>query len=288
MCMSRSRSMPWAAASVSCRSRPRPAATASWSDGCASWVRPRGSASRAPAATARLHRYLRRHGLAVVEVNRPDRSTRHRRGKSDPIDAEAAARAVLAGTATGIPKAGDDQVEMVRLLKLTRDSAVKSRTQAINQIKGVLVTAPAERREALTGLSGTAQLDRCAALRPGPVTTPTAAAKQALRSLAHRAIALAAEGGCLGRQRDRPVGQRAQGLLRGRGRGGDRAGAQRGAAVELGGAGQPRERLPRSSAGAVTSTPLIWLIAWVRDLTAESRVSFSSRTISTWSSPAFR
>src|SRR5664280_204497 len=87
---------------------------------------------------AGLHRYLRRHGLAVVEVNRPDRSTRHRRGKSDPIDAEAAARAVLAGTATGIPKAGDDQVEMVRLLKLTRDSAVKSRTQAINQIKGVL------------------------------------------------------------------------------------------------------------------------------------------------------
>src|SRR5664280_3109895 len=75
---------------------------------------------------AGLHRYLRRHGLAVVEVNRPDRSTRHRRGKSDPIDAEAAARAVLAGTATGIPKAGDDQVEMVRLLKLTRDSAVKS------------------------------------------------------------------------------------------------------------------------------------------------------------------
>src|SRR5664280_2015187 len=45
---------------------------------------------------AGLHRYLRRHGLAVVEVNRPDRSTRHRRGKSDPIDAEAAARAVLA------------------------------------------------------------------------------------------------------------------------------------------------------------------------------------------------
>src|SRR5450759_2502352 len=163
MCMSRSRSMHWAAASVSCRSRPRPAATASWSAGCA---------------------------------------TRHRRGKSDPIDAEAAARAVLAGPATGIPKAGDDQVEMVRLLKLTRDSAVKSRTQAINQIKGVLVTAPAELREALTGLSGTAQLDRCAALRPGPVTTPTAAAKQALCTLAHRAIALAAEAAALGTQLD--------------------------------------------------------------------------------------
>src|SRR5664280_2801418 len=212
---------------------------------------------------AGLHRYLRRHGLAVVEVNRPDRSTRHRRGKSDPIDAEAAARAVLAGTATGIPKAGDDQVEMVRLLKLTRDSAVKSRTQAINQIKGVLVTAPAELREALTGLSGTAQLDRCAALRPGPVTTPTAAAKQALRSLAHRAIALAA----------------AVGVVTGPGR----SAAQRSSwAVP-----DSPVSASRSSAGAVTSTPLIWLIAWVRDLTAESRVSFSSRTISTWSSPAF-
>src|SRR5664280_2852446 len=136
------------------------------------WVRELGPAARfgvegTGSYGAGLHRYLRRHGLAVVEVNRPDRSTRHRRGKSDPIDAEAAARAVLAGPATGIPKAGDDQVEMVRLLKLTRDSAVKSRTQAINQIKGVLVTAPAELREALTGLSGTAQLDRCAgAARP--------------------------------------------------------------------------------------------------------------------------
>lgn len=183
------------------------AATTSGYGQLVSWVRELGPAARfgvegTGSYGAGLHRYLRRHGLAVVEVNRPDRLTRHRRGKSDPIDAEAAAHAVLAGTATGIPKAGDYQVEMVRLLKLTRDSAVKSRTQAINQIKGVLVTAPAELREALTGLSGTAQLDRCAALRPRPVTTPTAAAKQALRSLAHRAIALAAEAAALGTQLD--------------------------------------------------------------------------------------
>ena len=138
---------------------------------------------------AGLSRYLRRQGMAVVEVNRPDRAIR-RRGKSDPIDAEAAARAVLAGTATGIPKAGDDRVEMIRLLKLARDSAVKSRTAAINQIKGVLVTAPAELRESLAGLPTGALLDRCAGLRPGPLTSPTAAAKSALRSLARRASAL--------------------------------------------------------------------------------------------------
>ena len=46
---------------------------------------------------AGLARYLRHSGSRVIEVNRPDRATRHRKGKSDPIDAEAAARAVLAG-----------------------------------------------------------------------------------------------------------------------------------------------------------------------------------------------
>jgi transposase len=68
-------------------------------------------------------------------------------GKSDPIDAEMAARLVLAGIATGTPKAGDGPVEMLRILKLAKDSAVKSRTQAINQIKAVVVTAAAELRE---------------------------------------------------------------------------------------------------------------------------------------------
>ena len=67
---------------------------------------------------AGLARYLHNRGAHVIEVNRPDRATRHRLGKFDPIDAEAAARAVLAGTATGIPKHGDDYVEMIRILKL--------------------------------------------------------------------------------------------------------------------------------------------------------------------------
>ena len=74
---------------------------------------------------AGLARYLRRCGERVIEVNRPDRSTGHRKGKSDPIDAEAAARAGLAGTATGTPKNGDDQVEIIGMLKMVRDSAVK-------------------------------------------------------------------------------------------------------------------------------------------------------------------
>ena len=139
---------------------------------------------------AGLARYLRDRGAQVIEVNRPDRATRHRVGKSDPIDAESAARAVLAGTATGTPKHGDDRIEMIRILKIARDSAVKSQTQAVNQVKAVLITAPPELREALQGLTRMALLERCTALRPGALTTPLAAAKHALRLLARRALAL--------------------------------------------------------------------------------------------------
>ncbi|MDP9403777.1 MAG: IS110 family transposase [Actinomycetota bacterium] len=142
---------------------------------------------------AGLARHLRRAGGRVIEVNRPDRSTRHRKGKSDPIDAEAAARAVLSGTATATPKHGDDRVEVIRLIKVTRDSAVKAQTQAVNQLKAVLVTAPEELRESLTGLGLVALLNRCAGLRPGELSTPLAAAKHALRLLARRALTLREE-----------------------------------------------------------------------------------------------
>lgn len=142
---------------------------------------------------AGLARHLRRAGAQVVEVNRPDRSTRHRKGKSDPIDAESAARAVLAGTATATPKHGDDRVEIIRLIKMTRDSAVKAQTQAVNQLKAVLVTAPEELRESLTGLGLVALMNRCAGLRPGELSTPLAAAKHALRLLARRALTLREE-----------------------------------------------------------------------------------------------
>jgi transposase len=63
---------------------------------------------------AGLTRFLLERGVEVLEVDRPDRRTRRRRGKSDPVDAEAAARAVLAGTATAVPKSADGVVEMIR------------------------------------------------------------------------------------------------------------------------------------------------------------------------------
>jgi len=101
---------------------------------------------------AGLARYLMGQGHTVIEVNRPDRSTRRRQGKSDPIDAEMAARSVLSGVARDLPKSADDKVEMLRMLKTTKDSAIKARTQAINQIKALIVTAPAELRESLPDL----------------------------------------------------------------------------------------------------------------------------------------
>ena len=91
---------------------------------------------------AGVARFMAGRGYTVVEVNRPDRSTRYRKGKSDPTDAEMAARAVLSGVADATPKSGDGEVEMIRMLKTARDSAVKARTQAVNQIKALVVTRP--------------------------------------------------------------------------------------------------------------------------------------------------
>src|SRR4029450_3330500 len=94
---------------------------------------------------AGLARFLGAQGQVVVEVNRPDRQARRRRGKSDPVDAEAAARAVQAGEGTAVPKASSGSVEMLRSLRVARATAVKARTQAINALKALVVTAPALR-----------------------------------------------------------------------------------------------------------------------------------------------
>ncbi len=135
---------------------------------------------------AGLASYLRRQGRQVIEVNRPDRRIRRQRGKSDPIDAENAARAVLAGTATATPKTAEGTVEMIRHTKIARDTAVKARTQAMVALKALITTVPDELREQLQDLSKTALIERSCNLRPGTVATPTASAKRAVRSLARR------------------------------------------------------------------------------------------------------
>ncbi|MFD9459182.1 transposase [Streptomyces sp. NPDC059985] len=108
-----------------------------------------------------LSRHLAAHGVEVVEVNRPDRAARRRSGKTDAVDAEAAARAVLGGRATGTPKTKDGPVEELRVLKVVKDSAVRGRTQAINQLKALLVSAPFQLREGLAGLSNPRLFKAC-------------------------------------------------------------------------------------------------------------------------------
>jgi transposase len=145
---------------------------------------------------AGLTRYLLSAGIHVIEVNQPHQQLRHRRGKTDAIDAEGAARKVLSGEATTVPKDTTGCVEAIRQLHLVRASAVKARTAALEQLGELLTTAPAELRERFTPRTS---LHRralaCARLRPdlARLHQPLEAAKVALRSLAQRILALDAE-----------------------------------------------------------------------------------------------
>jgi transposase len=143
---------------------------------------------------AGLARFLRKAGVEVLEVGRPKRRDERRSGKSDPIDAELAARAVLAGTAIGEAKDSEGTVEMIRVLRAARRSAVKARAQAAKQLKALLVTAPGHLREELRGLSTAKLVRRAAGFRPGGSAEDVAAAtKFALRSIARRHRALSGE-----------------------------------------------------------------------------------------------
>lgn len=136
---------------------------------------------------AGLARFLRFQGVDVVEVDRPNRKLRRRLGKSDPVDAEAAARAVLAGTATGIPKSRDGRVEAIRAVKTARRSAMKARTAAINALISMIRSAPEPLRKQFAGLTRSRMVAVAAALRPGcDLTDPIAGTKIALRRLARR------------------------------------------------------------------------------------------------------
>ena len=163
---------------------------------------------------AGLSRWLRGQGFEVVEVERPKRQDRRGRGKSDVIDAEAAARAVQAGTATAQPKAGDGPIEMLRTLQAARRSALKARTQAANQLHALVVTAPDTLRTRLRQLSRPRLVETAAAFRPRlPLTTPTTATQLALKSLAIRHQQLSAEVKALEAQLELLVAQAAPDLV---------------------------------------------------------------------------
>ena len=118
------------------------------------WARSLGNVRRAGVEGtgtygAGLARLLREQGIEVWEINRPDRAKRRLKGKSDPTDAESAARTVLSGNVTAIPKSQSGVAEALRTLSVARRSAVKARTQAINQLRSLLICAPDDLRERL-------------------------------------------------------------------------------------------------------------------------------------------
>ncbi|MGW7209599.1 IS110 family transposase, partial [Streptomyces sp. NPDC054837] len=135
---------------------------------------------------ATLTSFLRRAGHKVVEAGRPDRRLRRMNGKSDTLDAENAARAVLAGFATATPKTADGEAEMIRQLKIAHDQAVEQRATAMVTMKAMLVHASDTLRRETAGKTQISLARQLAALRPRRLEGPEDALRYTLRTLAQR------------------------------------------------------------------------------------------------------
>lgn len=138
---------------------------------------------------AGVSRVLNAAGFRVLEVIRPNRQQRRAKGKSDPLDAEQAARTVLSGQGATTPKSASGAVECLRMLLTERRSANKSRTQTINQLHAVLVTAPDLVRNTYRGLTTEQIITKAARSRPtaSDMADVTTTARIVLRRLATRA-----------------------------------------------------------------------------------------------------
>ena len=140
---------------------------------------------------AGLARFLSARGVSVVEVARPDRRARRLVGKSDPIDAQAAAISALSGRETAIPKAGDGPVESIRVLRGCRHSAVRDKTAALNQLRSLIDTAPDQLRGRYRDLTTTELITKARRARPRPdIADPAAAVGVAVKELAQRWVTL--------------------------------------------------------------------------------------------------
>jgi transposase len=163
-----------------------------------SWASAHGLVTRAGVEStscygAGVTRFLQAAGVEVIEVTRAPRADRRHLGKSDPVDAENAARAVMAETATAIPKARDGIVESIRLLRIARQTAIKARSQAMIQMRAIIVSAPDALRAELSALKARQLLARLAASRPGEGRDPETVCRRVLRSIARRHRSLDSE-----------------------------------------------------------------------------------------------
>ena len=143
---------------------------------------------------APLARSLRRSGIEVVEVDRPNRQSRRRTGKSDPADAVEAARAALSGRAQGAGRSKDGNVEAIRALVVAKRSARSTRIKTMNQIRHLGFTAPEELRERLKGVARQDLGATAAGFRPRAGQDQVSfATRTALSVLGRRVLALDAE-----------------------------------------------------------------------------------------------
>jgi Transposase and inactivated derivatives len=194
------------------------------------WLRRHGDVVRVGiegtgAYGAGIARFLASQDIEIVEVDRPNRQLRRRRGKSDPVDAEAAARAALNGEATGTPKTRSGNVEAIRALRVARRSALKARGQASNQLYALVLTAPDELRARLRGLPLGQLVETAARFRPGARNAALTGTKTAMTSIARRWQFLSSEIRDLDAQLEELVGQTAPELVARHGVGTDTAGA---------------------------------------------------------------
>ena len=141
-----------------------------------------------------LSRFLADHNMTVVEVDRPNRQTRRKQGKSDPADAVSAARAALSGTATVTPKSRNGRVEEMRVLLVARRSAREQRIQTLNQLRHLVFCAPEEIRVRFKDRPKTGLITEAANMRPRPGSDPiTYRTNLVIRNLARRIKSLDAE-----------------------------------------------------------------------------------------------
>ena len=204
---------------------------------------------------AGLARHLARHGLVVIEADRPNRQERRRNGKSDELDAIEAARGALSGRVSGLAKSGTGNVEALRALLVAKRSARSMRISAVVRLRHLTFTAPDELRQRLARLSVNALVNAAARLRPHRDGDPVLrATKTAAVILARRVQALDAELVLLDTQLEPLVKATAPALLNVYGCGFDTAATLLTAAGDNAARIRPKQPGP-SSAGSLRSRP---------------------------------
>jgi transposase len=140
-------------------------------------------------------RHLGLAGIPVLEVTGPDKGERRARGKDDALDAVAAAQAALTGKRISVAKRRDGRIEALRVLRTTRQTAIKARRAALQQLRNTIIAAPDEVRDQLRRRSRMQLIRGLAASRPNTIAfrDPDVATRIALRSFARRILELTDE-----------------------------------------------------------------------------------------------